>query len=649
MVLIAFAIATAFAERQGVRFRRWAWDYTRHVHFFRDINNGYHWGTQGNQPTENPRGVLNVYDDVAAQSGRSAAPEYELDYAPLRLLLITRWVRWTEIHHRELAAAAHVTSADGPSARNFDTPYEFFAPLLDFNTGMEIFGAVGIFLLTRHWVVRRERMERLAARASSEITCGWRACWIALRERFTAWLDSPRPFRGWSAGFIAAMLFWFNPAIVLSAHGWPTWDMWVIPFFIWAVYLASIDCWFIAGLMIAVGAMFKGQQLFVAPMFILWPLFIARPGKALRWAIGLVFGVAIIALPWMLTYVPGATRFAAGRVIDRPAIVWLAGVVITSIALPFLLRRFRPWRARAESRAIAWSIWGGLVLLAVTLCVWPFLLAGNRDAWWAGLLLAAVLIAAGQWLPVKRLALLVAGSLGTSILLCALLFQGNMNWMNVGWLYGTRHYYKMTMGVSDNLAGILHERYDWNNLDATAYKVDAHPTRLWPTHRILLAEPTAVSLRQLLVAIYVVTFLISVVGVALQYRRNDPRFLIAICAPWLMFFTFMPQIHERYLIYAAGIGCCLTAVSLGATLLNLFLTTLTAGMTLHVMLNTAINRNYVHDFGNNVSVTFKHTLLRCLQQSYPDAGWAVMLCAGIFLYLAVMPTPRKRAALMRAI
>ena len=35
--------------------------------------------------------------------------------------------------------------------------------------------------------------------------------------------------------------------------------------------------------------------------------------------------------------------------------------------------------------------------------------------------------------------------------------------------------------------------------------------------------------------------------------------LVAITAPWVLFFALLPQMHERYLVFAAGVACCLTA------------------------------------------------------------------------------------------
>ena len=244
-ILIAiFVLATSW----GLRLRGWAWDQTESIHYFPDINNGLFWGSQAIQPADNPRGFLNVYDVIGrtAPPGDDNLPSYGLDYAPLRLLLMSRWVRWVE--KVDPAVVQHAEREHyGEPPGDWTAPYATFAPLLRFNNAMEMVACIGLFFLSRHWVIRGDK------RFGSACPAGM-------------WGAIIRPFRGCFAGIIAMLLFWFAPAIILSTHGWPTWDEWIIPFFVWAIYLACIDWWFLAGLVIATGAMFKGQQFFVAPI-----------------------------------------------------------------------------------------------------------------------------------------------------------------------------------------------------------------------------------------------------------------------------------------------------------------------------------------------------------------------------------------------
>jgi len=70
--------------------------------------------------------------------------------------------------------------------------------------------------------------------------------------------DAPRTSR-MACGLLAAMLMWLNPAILMDANVWPQWDVWVLPPFLLAALLASVEWWFAAGLVFGLGTMFKGS------------------------------------------------------------------------------------------------------------------------------------------------------------------------------------------------------------------------------------------------------------------------------------------------------------------------------------------------------------------------------------------------------
>ena len=74
--------------------------------------------------------------------------------------------------------------------------------------------------------------------------------------------------------------------MILDAHGWPQWDAWILPFYLFAALVALKNRWFWCGCLLALGAMFKGQLLFVAPFFVLWPLWQKRWVTALRMLAG---------------------------------------------------------------------------------------------------------------------------------------------------------------------------------------------------------------------------------------------------------------------------------------------------------------------------------------------------------------------------
>src|SRR5213078_444763 len=112
------------------------------------------------------------------------------------------------------------------------------------------------------------------------------------------------------------------------AHGWPQWDVWILPFYLFAALAALKNRWFCCGCLLAAGAMFKGQLLFVAPLFILWPLWQTRWSAALRVIAGFAATAALVVSPWLL----------------RTRAAWIAMATATAIVVFLLVRHKLPYR-----------------------------------------------------------------------------------------------------------------------------------------------------------------------------------------------------------------------------------------------------------------------------------------------------------------
>jgi hypothetical protein len=255
----------------GIQLRRYAWKQTTHLRFQRDIVNGFYWGSQtlseGRRlsPEEKPeswrafaRGYLGLYERVEQEAFEN---NYYLDYPPLRLLVMSIWAK--EVRSKFPGAE------DG-------TP-EYVEPLLKLNTLCELLTALGIFLLVR-LVVRR---------ASGATDSG-------LLHRL------PPVERGWVCGLLAGSVAWLEPSLILDAHAWPQWDCWILPFYLFAALAAVTRRWFLCGCLLALGAMFKGQLLFVAPFFFFWPLWQKRWTRAGNVLAGFVATAALVVSPWLL-------------------------------------------------------------------------------------------------------------------------------------------------------------------------------------------------------------------------------------------------------------------------------------------------------------------------------------------------------------
>ncbi|MDB5175114.1 MAG: hypothetical protein JWN51_3887, partial [Phycisphaerales bacterium] len=332
-VLVASIIIASLLS--GLRLRVWLWEKTRQPETYLrlnfDIENGYHWGTEVMRDAtflaaQDPHGkptdwkywvpaYVGLYDRVENQSIRE---EYNLDYTPARLLTMSLWVRHMHVKY--------------PLVTVWQPQYPYSAPLMWLNNTCELLACLAAFLLVRLWVRRGQeaRQTRLAQGGIVPIL-------------------SPRQLsRGWVAGLVAALLIWWSPAVLCDAHVWPQWEVWILPAYLFGLYLASHNRWLAAGVLVAMGAMMKGQIVMVSAFFVLWPLFELRFGAAMRFAVGFAISSAILLSPWL---VPGV-----------PAAVWVLSMAITAAVLSVLFIGRRP-------KAWAWIT----APMAGLLAVWPWL------------------------------------------------------------------------------------------------------------------------------------------------------------------------------------------------------------------------------------------------------------------------------------
>ena len=314
--LIASFIAVLFLG--GVQLRRWTWDETRHVRFQHDIVNGFYWGSEtlaearrlspdeasANSWTAFVRGYFALYDRVKREAYEN---DYRLDYPPLRLLVMSIWARQVR--------------SDFPGVD--DGHPKHVKPLLYMNLFCELVSAVAIFLLVRFWLRR---------------TTG------GMTARF--WRIFPAEHRAWICGLAAAAVVWLDPSLILDAHGWPQWDVWIVPFYLFAALGALKNRWFTCGCLLAAGTMFKGQLLLVAPFFLLWPLWEKKWTRAMHMLAGFTAMVALVVSPWLLrnpgawiavSLVAGVSSLLFLRHRSRHPGAWIA--ILTALAV-FLIGAF---------------------------------------------------------------------------------------------------------------------------------------------------------------------------------------------------------------------------------------------------------------------------------------------------------------------
>jgi hypothetical protein len=133
-----------------------------------------------------------------------------------------------------------------------------------------------------------------------------------------------------------------------------------------------------------------------------------------------------------------------------------------------------------------------------------------------------------------------------------------------------------------------------------------------------------------MVAFYALTLVFCVEAMARHHRRQDPKLLVAMAAPFMLAYTLMPQMIERYLTWPAALLSAYAAMSFSGLMLWLTLSVLACAMMLGYMLTLA------------PQTPDTRLLIRYLGPTFPEIGWAVLILAGAMLCLCMAPHVRKR-------
>jgi hypothetical protein len=628
------------------------------------------------------RGWVAYYEHLQSDVGDSG--NYGLDYPPLRLLVMTLWSWQVQTEYPGLGRFPRTPRriVDPDSHQSIVATADVAQPLLKLNAFCEGVSAVSILILVWLWMERsptttRSRMARWLSwpRPPPTIAIGdssWRDRWgdpallipvivfgiLSLLRSNVGWemwlpdtseispVDAritsigwwvflllrfmsavclarflPRPFRAPMCGLVAATMVWLNPASILDSFGFPQWDAWIPPFFLLAAVLATLDWWIGAGLLLGVGCMFKGQLLFVAPVLVLCPLLAGWPGRFVRILAGLAAGAGLVVWPWMVT-----NKRAEGWIVFAMS---AAGLFCVASSVRELGRQKLAELARA---GLQWWHKSAKQQSPVS---------GNAMLWVASLVLGAMLylllaVFLRRWTPHPAVLLGIGTAIvpwflprrmiGTWLLLvfasalwiAASQLGGSWSWWKIGFMFGTEKHQVMQLGSNSlsNLSSILGERYGWQLHDPVT------------TLRLPRLGATDLDLRDLLASTYFLTLILCAVAAAMHMRRNDPRFLAALAAPWALFPTLLTQMAARYPILPAVVGSCLIAVSAELSLLPFVQTVLACTM-----------------LGNQMMLVNHNTSPQAwsiTQPTHPDIAWAVMLVAAIFLVTAVIPSRRRQ-------
>jgi hypothetical protein len=549
------------------------------------------------------------------------------------------WGAWQRAHHPP--------DPNAPLIDAWQRPYWFSAPVLRFNTVLEGLSAIFAFLLTRYWVIRGSAGEKRGH------------------------------FHGIWQGLVAALLIWFSPDLIINAHVWAQWDTWIVPWYLCACLLASLDWWFAAGVAIAIGANFKGQMIPITPIFIIWPLVQGRVGAALRWLCGGLFCYALITSGWLIAYLPpnllAAARatqadlrtadfppnlFVIPRIFDVPAAIWIFEMLLAVAAVPWLLRIFMPavpktseqrWKMILHSRS-TWISVSAILIVAVVF--WPWLLPRNHSGWYFGLIAGVAAAASALMLPRRCQGYVLAAILGGGLFSCIALFHGSTCWWDCAVHYGSIHWPYLFIGPTSNIPAIFQLRFGWpRDVDQIVFTLPAihgHWPHFITSRSYWPAFDLDVTAKVMFNTIYGVTLLLSGIAIGIQTRRNDRRALVAFVTPWIMFFLIPVQIQERYLLYGAAAAACCIGESVGMTLLGIVLTLFSLMMPMKILVD--IGSSDLDQLGENLSRAVPwlfspdsgNTIKQYLDGTQPDIAWGILIVGLVFLYVSLTPSSRAR-------
>jgi hypothetical protein len=475
--------------------------------------------------------------------------------------------------------------------------------------------------------------------------------WMRLLALFIVMVVSaqllPPVHRGWACGAVAAMLVWCNPLLLIDSHAWPQWDVWILPIFLFAALLASLNWWMLAGILLGLGCMFKGQMLLAGPVLILWPLFEGRWGALARIAIGFLAGAELIAWPWLVNSPAGMKWIEAVAVATGL-------ILLISLMRTVLVREARRWvidplvgrrqdspdllRESAEQAVVTTLLLASAALAALAIAmalVFHGVISRPSDLPAGTLGCFFLLILLPPWFLRRRsIGFWLAGVLAVAVWISSREFNGSYSWATLGFAYGSVKHDLMQMSIRNfcNLTSILGQTYQWDiHEQMGTLRFSFTTPGPWRIGRFAIpsvawAWSTDMDVKTAMAVLYGICLVISSAAAAMHSRRNDRRFLVALVVPWLVFPVVMCQMGDRYPIWASTISAGMVAVSLELSLLHIVLAAVSFAMVAKQLASFDTSR--------------WPQLLQLMNPTFPGIAWMMLLITAIFFVAALVPGRR---------
>jgi hypothetical protein len=228
---------------------------------------------------------------------------------------------------------------------------------------------------------------------------------------------------------------------------------------------------------------------------------------------------------------------------------------------------------------VFWPLWqkrwiNALRVLAgfaatAALIVSPWLLQTSA-AWMSVGITVAVASLIMWWLRLRYSATWVAGLAALAAFIAGLFAGGSFSWLQIGFLYGSEHYPFLFISSCYNLPSLL-DYFGWS-LKSPIWYHD------FGSRYIALTPQWTLRL------LYLGVLALCALGMARHLRNRDRRALITIAAPWLVMFTLLGQMHERYLMWGAVVSAVALGVNLRLTVIHFVISIASTAMIAHVML-----------------------------------------------------------------
>jgi hypothetical protein len=272
------------------------------------------------------------------------------------------------------------------------------------------------------------------------------------------------------------------------------------------------------------------------------------------------------------------------------------------------------WPRRSKTNLI----WVAMLLLWLRFMPDPWISPEHTPMLKYVLLLGVLTLAGAFHLTGKARPALVLLTMAGAIWLAALRFDGSFAWLTVG--FPTDRYRTLAMGPTDNLPAILQHVYRWDVSDVVF----------------------GIELRLILQLLACVLIGVCAIGLA-RFANTDRSFLAGTVAPWVVMFTFMPQMHERYLLWGSAMSSGLIVFGIRGLLLWFGIGLVSFGLHLHQMINvTGGPKDYLVIKGIIPSLDVSdRALFRMFEGMHPHVGWGLIVISTVMLVMAMRRSDRQ--------